>query len=197
VRLPDLTDAVPLSLALAEGGIRALEFTLTNPAALSAIEQVRSTLPADVLVGAGTVLDAERARASVLSGAQFLVTPAYLPVVIDSGHESSVPVLCGALTPTEILTAWQAGATLVKVFPAGRLGPSYIKDVRGPLPDIPLVPTGGIDLDNCAAFLNAGAYTVAVGGSLMDHQLLARRDWGGLTELARRYVRACEPAAEE
>jgi 2-dehydro-3-deoxyphosphogluconate aldolase / (4S)-4-hydroxy-2-oxoglutarate aldolase len=100
------------------------------------------------------------------------------------------------LTPTEILAAWQAGANLVKVFPAGRLGPSYIKDILGPLPDIPLVPTGGIDLDNCASFLDAGAYTVAVGSSLLDRQLIEHQDWPGLTALARRFMHACGGASK-
>jgi 2-dehydro-3-deoxyphosphogluconate aldolase / (4S)-4-hydroxy-2-oxoglutarate aldolase len=153
---------------------------------------VRAILPAGVLVGAGTVLDADSARASVLSGAQFLVTPAFLPDVIACGRESAVPVICGALTPTEILSAWKAGAALVKVFPAGRLGPSYIKDILSPLPNIPLVPTGGVDLENCAAFLDAGAYTVAVGSSLLDRQLVQDRDWRGLTALAGRFLRACQ-----
>lgn len=192
IRLPDLTHAVPLSLALVEGGIRALEFTLTNRAAHAAVEEVRAILPAGVLVGAGTVLDVDSARASVVSGAQFLVTPAFLPEVIACGRESGVPVICGALTPTEILSVWQAGAALVKVFPAGRLGPSYIMDILGPLPNIPLVPTGGVDLENCAAFLDAGAYTVAVGSSLLDRQLVKDRDWQGLTALAGRFVRACQ-----
>lgn len=191
IRLPDLTHAVSLSRALVEGGIRVLEFTLTNRTALSALERVRADLPAEVLVGAGTVLDAEEARTSILSGAQFLVTPAYLPAVVAHGRQAGTPVLCGALTPTEILAAWQAGAALVKVFPAGRLGPSYIKDVRGPLPKIPLVPTGGVDLDNCAAFLDAGAYTVAVGSSLIDLPLVAAQDWQGLTARARQFVEVC------
>jgi 2-dehydro-3-deoxyphosphogluconate aldolase/(4S)-4-hydroxy-2-oxoglutarate aldolase len=195
--LSDLTHALPLTRALVEGGIRSIEFTLTNRDSLEAIKQVRASLQEDVVVGAGTVLTAEDARDSIQAGAQFLVTPAFLPVVIGTGREHTVPVVSGAFTPTEILAAWQSGADLVKVFPAGRVGPSYIKDVLGPLPDIPLVPTGGVDLHNCGAFLKAGAYTVAVGSSLVREQLVARQDWPGLRALAHQFVRACaDPATE-
>lgn len=193
VRLPDLKHAVPLSRALVAGGIRAIEFTLTNRTAVAAIEQVREALQEEVLIGAGTVLEVEDARRSILAGAQFLVTPTYLPAVIACGREHGLPVVCGAFTPTEILVAWQSGATLVKVFPAGRLGPAYIKDIRGPLPDIPLVPTGGVDLHNCAAFLDAGAYTVAVGSSLVDQQHVDGGDWQGMSARARRFVETCAP----
>jgi len=196
VRLLDLTHAAPLGRALVEGGIRAIEFTLTNRAAFTVIEEVRAALPDGVLVGAGTVLDAEDALISILAGAQFLVTPAYLPAVIDCGRAHGIPVVCGALTPTEILAAWQGGADLVKVFPVGRLGPAYVKDLRGPLPDIPLVPTGGVNLENCAAFLDAGAYTVAVGSSLVDPQRVAQEDWQSLSALARRFVEMCAPTVE-
>ena len=191
VRLEDLTESVKISRALLQGGIRTLEFTLTNRHALAVIEQVRAELQGEVLVGAGTVLDAESARASILSGAEFLVTPTYQPDVIACGRRYGVPVACGAFTPTEILAAWQSGADLVKVFPAGPLGPAYIKDVRAPLPDIRLVPTGGVNLDNCAAFLRAGAYTVAMGSSLVDKDMIRQKDWRSLATLARRYVEAC------
>jgi 2-dehydro-3-deoxyphosphogluconate aldolase/(4S)-4-hydroxy-2-oxoglutarate aldolase len=191
IRLPDLTDAVALSCALVDGGIRVLEFTLTNHEALAAVEQVRPRLPADVLVGAGTVLDAESARTAIRAGAAFLVTPTLQPDVVACGLRSGVPVVCGAFTPTEILQAMRAGAELVKVFPAGPVGPAYIRDVLGPLPQARLVPTGGITLENCRAFLEAGAYTVAIGSSLVDRALVARKDWDGLRALARRYVEAC------
>lgn len=191
VRLPDLGDALALSCALVEGGIRALEFTLTNREALAAIETVRPHLPKGVLVGAGTVLDAESARAAILAGAQFLVTPTVQLDVVACALQHDVPVVCGAFTPTEILQAARAGADLVKVFPAGPVGPAYIKDILGPLPELKLVPTGGITLENCRRFLQAGAYTVGVGGSLVDKTLVARKDWAALSALARRYVEAC------
>jgi 2-dehydro-3-deoxyphosphogluconate aldolase/(4S)-4-hydroxy-2-oxoglutarate aldolase len=145
-----------------------------------------------VLVGAGTVLDAESAQASIDAGAQFLVTPAFLPEVIEVGRSRGIPVMAGAFTPTEILAAWRAGADFVKVFPAGGLGPTYIKDVLAPLPGVVLVPTGGVNLDNCAAFLDAGAYTVAIGGSLVSKKIAQQKDWAALTALARQYVEACK-----
>jgi 2-dehydro-3-deoxyphosphogluconate aldolase/(4S)-4-hydroxy-2-oxoglutarate aldolase len=191
VRLPDLSDAAALSSALVAGGIRVLEFTLTNREALAAIEEVRPLLAEEVLVGAGTVLDAESAGAAILAGAQFLVTPTLQPDVVSCGLHHGVPVICGAFTPTEILQAAQSGAQLVKVFPAGSVGPGYIKDVLGPLPHVDLVPTGGITLDNCRQFLDAGAYTVAVGGKLVDGPLVERRDWDAICARALRFVEAC------
>lgn len=193
VRLDDLAQAVNFSHALVEGGVSTVEFTLTNRRALAAIEQVREELGSHALVGAGTVLDAESARAALLSGAEFLVTPTFQPDVIACGRRYNVPVMCGAFTPTEILAAWQSGAEFVKVFPARSVGPAYIKDVLAPLPGLRLIPTGGVNLDNCAAFLDAGAYTVAVGSSLVDEGMTAKGDWRALTELAERYVRACAP----
>ncbi len=191
VRLDDLSEAVSLSRALLEGGIRTLEFTLTNRRALTAVEEVRGALGDRAMVGVGTVLDAESARASILSGAEFLVTPTLQRDVIECGRRYDVPVMCGALTPTEILAAWQAGADFVKVFPARAVGPSYIRDVLGPLPYVRMIPTGGVGLDNCRAFLDAGAYTVAAGGSLVDRGVVANRDWSAITDLASRYVTAC------
>ncbi|HLI90926.1 MAG TPA: bifunctional 4-hydroxy-2-oxoglutarate aldolase/2-dehydro-3-deoxy-phosphogluconate aldolase [Ktedonobacteraceae bacterium] len=191
IRLADLTDAREISRALLEGGITRLEFTLTNAEAPLVITQVRRTFGDSLTVGAGTVLDKAAAEASLRAGAQFLVTPALLIDVIEVGRSAGIPVLCGAFTPTEILTAWRAGAALVKVFPAGPLGPGYFKDVLAPLPDIPLVPTGGVNLDTCSAFLAAGAYTVAVGSQLVSKDIAQRKDWATLTTLARRYIEAC------
>jgi 2-dehydro-3-deoxyphosphogluconate aldolase / (4S)-4-hydroxy-2-oxoglutarate aldolase len=191
VRLDNLEHALELSQALLQGGITTIEFTLTNRQALSIIETVRQKFASDLIVGAGTVLDRNDALASIHSGAQFLVTPAFLPEVIDAGRSNNIPVVCGAFTPTEILAAWRAGATLVKVFPAGQLGPGYIKDVLAPLPDIRLVPTGGVNLDTCAAFLAAGAYTVAIGSQLVSKELVYKQDWKAVTDLALHYVQAC------
>ena len=193
VRLDDLEQAVEISRALLAGGITVQEFALTNPHALEAITQVQRRLPGDLLLGAGTVLDAEMAQSAIAAGAEFLVTPAFLPDVIVVGRGAGIPVLSGAFTPTEILGAWRTGADLVKVFPAGGAGPAYIKDVLGPLPNIPLVPTGGVNLGNCAAFLAAGAYTVAIGSSLVNKEIVRKQDWPALTELARQYVQACTP----
>lgn len=133
VRLDDIGQAAEMSDALLKGGITVLEFTLTNPNAVEAIAQIRREFSEEILVGAGTVLDAGAAEASIQAGAAFLVTPTVLPEVIMVGRERGVPVVCGAYTPTEILTAWRSGADLVKVFPAGGLGPTYIRDVLAPL----------------------------------------------------------------
>lgn len=191
VRLDDLEEAIQIARALLEGGIPIIEFTLTNQQALQIMGKVQRELGDAVLLGAGTVLDAESARASVQAGARFLVTPGFLPDVIAVGRSHNLPVLCGAFTPTEILAAWRAGANFVKVFPVGRLGPGYIKDILAPLPTIPLVPTGGVNLENCAAFLAAGAYTVAVGSQLVSKEIVAKKDWPALKELARQYERQC------
>jgi 2-dehydro-3-deoxyphosphogluconate aldolase/(4S)-4-hydroxy-2-oxoglutarate aldolase len=191
VRLDDLSAALEISRALLEGGITRLEFTLTNTEANKAITEVRHEFGDRLVVGAGTILDAEQAQASIEAGAQFLVTPALLPDVIAVAHERQVPIACGAYTPTEILTAWRLGAHLVKVFPASAGGPGYIKDVRGPLPNIPLVPTGGVNLNTCGAFLAAGAYTVAIGSQLVSKDIARTKDWAVLTALARQYIQAC------
>ncbi len=191
VRLDDLTEAVQIARALYEGGITTIEFTLTNQHALQAIAKVQKELAETVLLGAGTVLDTESAQAAIEAGARFLVTPAFLPDVIAVGLSWSIPVVCGAFTPTEIVSAWRAGANFVKVFPAGQLGPGYIKDILAPLPHIPLVPTGGVNLENCAAFLAAGAYTVAIGSQLVGKEIVARKDWTALKVLASRYEQQC------
>ncbi|MFF3441435.1 bifunctional 4-hydroxy-2-oxoglutarate aldolase/2-dehydro-3-deoxy-phosphogluconate aldolase [Streptosporangium sp. NPDC002721] len=153
---------------LAAGGIRAVELTLTTPGALGAIREATTNGPPGLALGAGTVLDAEGARAAVEAGAAYLITPAVLPEVIDEGRRLGVPVLPGAMTPTEILSAHRAGAAMVKVFPAREAGgPSYVRAVRAPLPDIPLVPTGGVGLQDVRAYLEAGARAVAMGAPLL------------------------------
>ncbi len=194
VRLDTLDDAVELSGALLAGGITTLEFTLTNKKANDAITKVRQAFGDRLIVGAGTVLDGYNAAVSVDAGAQFLVTPLLVPDVIEAGKERSVPVVCGAFTPTEIWTASKLGADLVKVFPAGQLGPGYFKDILAPLPDLLLVPTGGVNLETCGQFLTAGAYTVAVGSQLISKEIVRTKDWDALTTLARKYIEACAPA---
>lgn len=191
VRLDDLSEALGIARALAKGGVTALEFTLTNRAAFGAVESVRAALGEAAVVGVGTVLAAGDARAAVEAGAQFLVTPTVEPGVIEAGRAAGVPVVAGGLTPTELLSAHRMGAALVKLFPARGLGPSYVRDVLAPLPELRLVPTGGVDLENCGAFLDAGAYTVGLGSNLVSPALVAARDWPGLTALASRYVEAC------
>jgi len=190
VRLRDTTPLVAVAQALRDGGIRAIEFTMTTPGALPAIERCRARFGADVAIGAGTVLDAESAVRCLDAGAQFLVSPGLDQAVIDRAHAGGALAFPGALTPTEIIAAWRGGADVVKVFPARALGPRYIADVRAPLPTIPLIPTGGVDETNAAAYLRAGAVAVTVGGNLIDPEAIDRCDWASLTRRARDLVAA-------
>ncbi|MCX7667731.1 MAG: bifunctional 4-hydroxy-2-oxoglutarate aldolase/2-dehydro-3-deoxy-phosphogluconate aldolase [Atribacterota bacterium] len=175
--------------ALKEGGIECIEVTMTTPGALKILEEVRSKMEG-VLFGAGTVLDPETARLCILSGAQFLVTPSLNLATIEMAHRYDVPIIPGALTPSEILSAWEKGAEVVKVFPASSLGPQYIKELRGPFPHVKLCPTGGINLDNLRSFLQAGATCVGVGGSLVKLQLIQEEKWKELSDLARAFQQA-------
>ena len=193
IRVETSTDLVKIVKSLQKGGLRCLEITMTTPGALRAIEESRERLP-DVLMGAGTVLDAVTAREAILAGAEFLVTPTVKLDVIEVAHRYGVPVIPGAMTPTEILTCWEAGADMVKVFPASVLGPGYIKAVRGPLPQIPLVPTGGITAENAGEFIRAGAVMVCAGGWLVDKEAIAEGRYEVLTEKARRLIQAVEEA---
>lgn len=194
VRLSDLSAAVDLSRALLAGGIRALEFTLSNPAAIKAMAEVKAALPefarGEAVIGIGTVLSADHARAASEAGAQFIVSPTTNPTTIDVCKRSQIAVMPGALTPTEILTAWEAGASAVKVFPARSVGPSYLKDVREPLPFLRLIPTGGIDRSNIKEYLKNGAFAVGVGGNLVDRQFVAARAWAALTDRALELMQA-------
>ena len=185
VRLDDLSDAVSVGRALAAGGVLGIEYTFTNPRAAHAIEAARATLGDEAVVGAGSVLDPETARAAILAGAQFVVTPTTNVETVRMCRRYAVPIMCGAFTPTEILTAWEAGAAMVKVFPATIGGPGYLKDVKGPLPQIKLIPTGGVSVDNAGEFIRAGAAAVAVGSALVDARLVATRAWDVLTDRAR------------
>ncbi|KAB8142085.1 bifunctional 4-hydroxy-2-oxoglutarate aldolase/2-dehydro-3-deoxy-phosphogluconate aldolase [Chloroflexia bacterium SDU3-3] len=191
IRLADLSQAVPLAQALVNGGLTAIEFTLTNNDALGAIEAARAALGDAASIGAGTILTAQQAHDAIAAGAQFLVTPTVRKDVVGEGRAQNTPVICGAFTPSEILDAWQAGAPMIKVFPVRSLGPSFIKDVLGPLPDLKLVPTGGVDLTNCAAYIRAGAYTVGIGGGVVDPRLIAAQDWVQIAQRARSFVEAC------
>lgn len=185
VRLEDLTDAVNVARALAKGGVRGIEFTFTNPKAAQAITAAREAMGEDALIGAGSVLDAETARIAILAGAQFVVTPVTRVDTIQLCNRYGIPIMSGAFTPTEILTAWEAGSAMVKVFPATALGPGYLKDVRGPLPQIKLIPTGGVSVANAGDFIRAGASAVALGSALVDPKLVAAGDWDELTARAR------------
>jgi 2-dehydro-3-deoxyphosphogluconate aldolase/(4S)-4-hydroxy-2-oxoglutarate aldolase len=194
VRLDDYTDAPEMAEALAAGGVEAIEFTYTNPAAGDAVRATKEALGERMLVGAGTVLDPETARAAILLGADFIVTPTVQLDTIRLCNRYSVPTVIGAFTPTEILTAWEAGASIVKVFPASVGGPRYLKDVRGPLPQVKLMPTGGVSFENAGDFIRAGAVGIAAGSNLVDGATVAKRDWSTLTERARALVDAVHQA---
>lgn len=174
---------------LVRAGVRAVEIALTTPGALQALEAYAASAPAGACLGAGTVLSAADARAAIDAGARYLVTPAFVPEVVSVGLERSIPVLAGALTPTEILAAHRAGASAVKVFPAALGGPAYLRLVRDPLPGIPLVPTGGVRLEDAADYLAAGAIAVGTGSQLTGDALRGG-DLGALGARAARLVAA-------
>ncbi len=198
VRLDDLSRALDLTRALIVGGITALEFTLTNKQALKVISEVLAIIPefsrGQVVIGAGTVLDGSMARASIEAGAQFVVAPSTNLETIKVCQEHGIAAMPGALTPTEIMTAWQAGASVVKIFPARSFGPAYIKDLREPLPQLKLMPTGGVSADNAGEYIKNGALAVGAGGNLVDKKLVAAGDWPAITARAAAYVRAVQEA---
>ena len=197
VRLDDLSSAVPLTAALHRGGITAVEFTFTNRLAGKVIEDVRAKAPAGIAIGAGTVLDPETARLAILAGAEFIVTPALNVATIELCNRYSIPTVIGAFTPTEIITAWQAGASVVKVFPASVGGPRYLKDVGGPFPQVKLIPTGGVSLENAGDFIRAGAVAVALGSNLVDATTVAAGDWATIVQRAQAVVAAVKAARED
>jgi len=179
--------------ALAAGGLTSIELTMTTPGAIRLLEKAATELP-DFLFGLGTVLDAETARAGILAGAAFIVTPALRPDVITVCRRYSVPICCGALTPTEVLCAWEAGADAVKVFPAEFFGPAYIKSLKAPFPQIDLVPTGGVTAANVGEFLKAGATATAAGSSLVEAKALKEKNWAAITAKAQAFVAAVAAA---
>ena len=194
IRLPTDEDLLPAAEAIRDGGVTAIEIILTTPGVVRALTPVRARLGGDILLGVGTVLTAEAAREAIRGGAQFLVGPNFNPEVVRAGREAGVPVIPGALTPTEIVQAWDGGASLVKLFPANAVGPRYIKDLQGPLPHIPLLPIGGVSLENVAAFIQAGAVAVGVGGEIVTTDLLARRAFREITSRSRAFVEAVKAA---
>ncbi len=188
VRLDDLSTARHITEALVEGGIRAIEFTLTNPDAVSTIAAMRQSVDASVAIGAGSVIRPDQVRAVADAGAQFVVSPVSKRELITACAERELPAMPGAFTPTEIQQAWEWGASVVKVFPANHLGRRYIKHLKAPLPHLRLMPTGGVNADNLREFLDQGAFAVGVGSSLINNDAVADRDWKRLRENAQGYV---------
>ncbi|HHT91748.1 MAG: bifunctional 4-hydroxy-2-oxoglutarate aldolase/2-dehydro-3-deoxy-phosphogluconate aldolase [Bacillota bacterium] len=194
IRTQDGDELVSICEALVEGGIVGVEITMTSPGATEAIYKASKVLRGRAIIGAGSILDPETARIAMLAGADFLVSPITNMDVIAMGKRYGKIVIPGAYTPTEILTAWEGGADVVKVFPATRLGPSFLKDVRGPLPQVKLTPTGGVDINNLGEFLKAGAVFVGVGSALVNKGIVAKKDWPALTRLAADYIAAVQAA---
>jgi 2-dehydro-3-deoxyphosphogluconate aldolase/(4S)-4-hydroxy-2-oxoglutarate aldolase len=195
IRAESAAIALKVAEALVAGGITTLEITMTVPDALAAIREISSRVAGSVLVGAGTVTSRALAEGSLDAGATFLVTPCVVPDVLDVAREQDVAVLPGALTPTEVFTAWLAGGDIIKVFPASNVGgAAYLKALKGPFPQIPLCPTGGVNLQTIGDFIKAGAVAVGVGGELVSKAAIDRGDFAQITERAKQYVAALRAA---
>lgn len=196
VRANSAKEAMSIVEAVKEGGINTMEITMTVPGAIGVMEEVAKKFGSDVLLGAGTVLDAETARISILAGAKFIVGPCFNTELIKVCKRYSKVVISGAMTPTEILKTWEMGADIVKVFPAGNLGgPSYIKAIKAPLPQVLLNPTGGVNLGNAADFIRAGASVISVGGALIDKKAIREKKFEVITEKAREFLEEIKKAS--
>lgn len=178
--------------AVRAGGVRAIEVTMTTPGALRVIEEAAARFGDEVLFGAGTVLDAETARAAILAGAAFLVTPTFSREVVRLCRRYSVPVMPGCATPTEMLEAWESGADMIKLFPASNGGPDLLKAILAPLPQLEVVPVGGVNLENAAEFIRKGAAALGVGGELVNQKLLDAKDFAEITRRAAAFVTAVQ-----
>lgn len=197
VRMSTSENLVGAASALAAGGVDAIEVTMTTPGALEVISDATSALGHDVLIGAGTVLSADQARAAVRAGAHYLVAPTVDADVISIAHEAGAPVIAGALTPNEIELAMRLGADLIKLFPGRVATPGYFKDVLGPFPTARLLPTGNVDLTTAPEYIRAGAVAVGVGKALVDATAVSTADWQTLTDRAHAFVDVVRTAREE
>lgn len=189
IRADSSASLLDCARALSAGGLNCIELTMTTPNAIALCAQVAAELP-QVLLGLGTVLDADTARRGIAAGAKFIVTPAVRPDVISACRAAGVPVLSGALTPTEAYTAHELGADVIKIFPAEFFGPAYIKSLKAPFPHLEFMPTGGVTPETVGAFLQAGAFATAAGSALVAHAALKSRDWPAITARAREFVAA-------
>ncbi|MBI5385400.1 MAG: bifunctional 4-hydroxy-2-oxoglutarate aldolase/2-dehydro-3-deoxy-phosphogluconate aldolase [Verrucomicrobia bacterium] len=194
VRAPKTEMAVPICEALVAGGVKCLEITFTVPNAPEAIRQVKRRFGADTVVGAGTVLTAANGQAALDAGADFVVSPIIRLDLIAQAHAAGAPTMIGAYTPTEAQTAFEAGSDFVKIFPADKLGPGYIKALRAPLPHLRIVPTGGVDLQTAPEFLKAGCVALGVGSPLLKPELVKEQNWTELSKLAGEFVRVVKAA---
>lgn len=189
VRASSPAQAMAAAEAVCAGGIPFVEITMTVPGAIEVISQLVKTLGGSVLVGAGTVLDAETAQHCIQAGAQFLVSPGFDLETVRLANRQGKLIMAGALTPTEVITAWKSGADFVKIFPCGNVGgPKYIKALKGPLPQVPMVPTGGVNLQTAAEFIRAGAAALGIGGELVSSTALKLGDYAAITTTAKQFV---------
>ncbi|MFB0516210.1 MAG: bifunctional 4-hydroxy-2-oxoglutarate aldolase/2-dehydro-3-deoxy-phosphogluconate aldolase [Candidatus Neomarinimicrobiota bacterium] len=195
IRMTDSGKLIRVVEAIFTGGVECVEITMTVPNAVEVIKEVCKAIGDRALVGAGTVLDEETAKQTILAGAEFIVGPIFNPKVVEVAHDNDKVTIPGAFSPAEIVAAWQAGADIVKIFPATALGPKYIKDIRGPLPQIRLCPTGGVTVDNAGEWIKAGAACVGIGTDLLDKQAIRESRFEVLTERARRMVASIQAAS--
>lgn len=196
IRADSSEQLVDAAHALVAGGVTCMEVTMTTPNALQVISDVRAALGSKILMGVGTILDTETARMALYAGAEFVVTPIMRPDVVALCNRYSVPIACGAYTPTEALAAHEAGADFIKIFPADGLGPGYIRAIRAPLPMLEIIPTGGVDVSTAGDFIRAGCVAVAAGSSLVSRDILKNADWNRLTDTARAMVQAVTDARQ-
>ena len=195
VRVSSAQEAMDVSDAIKEGGVSLIEITMSVQGAIDVIKELTRKYKDEIIMGAGTILDPETGRAALLAGAQFIVSPTLNLDLIHLAHRYSAVVIPGAMTPTEILSAWNAGADMVKVFPAAQLGgPEYLKALKGPLPQILLVPTGGVNLQNAGAFIKAGAAALGVGGELVDKKAVKEKKFNVITENTRAFLKVVQEA---
>jgi 2-dehydro-3-deoxyphosphogluconate aldolase / (4S)-4-hydroxy-2-oxoglutarate aldolase len=198
IRADKAEDLVDVGRALRQGGVQFIEITMTVPGALAVIERATAALQHDdVYIGAGTVLDSETARLAILAGANYVVSPAFRPDMIAMCKRYSVAVMPGAMTPTEVLNAWEAGADVVKIFPAGVGGAQFFKDLKGPFPHIDIMPTGAVNRETAPAFIKAGACAVGVGGELAGKPLIAARDFATITRNAADFLAIVQAAKKK
>ncbi|UXH43312.1 bifunctional 4-hydroxy-2-oxoglutarate aldolase/2-dehydro-3-deoxy-phosphogluconate aldolase [Rossellomorea vietnamensis] len=193
IRITSTDEVESVVNSLFKGGIRIVEITMNSPGALQGIERVKRVFP-EMVVGAGTVLDPETARSAILAGADFILTPTLKKETIEMGRRYDVAVIPGVLSPTEALTAYEYGASMVKIFPARTFGPSYIRDLHGPLPQLKCMAVGGIGLDNAHSYIEAGAAALGIGSSLVDERLILSGDFAEIEERARRFVQIQQEA---
>lgn len=198
IRTASPSEAIEIADAIKKGGATLLEITMTVSGAIEVVKELTGKYRDEIIIGAGTVLDPETGRAALLAGAQFIVSPILNLDLIYLAHRYSVVVIPGATTPTEILTAWNAGADFVKVFPSVQLGgPEYIKAIRGPLPQVLIIPTGGVNIENAGAFIRAGAVAVGAGSELVDRKAVVEKRFHVITENTRAFMKAVKEAKEK